>query len=61
MEEIMKIGDVRDSKQEQREALQIDALKEGCCEKWSMVSPYFPSSNAMPNISASSAVILIRL
>jgi len=30
----MKIGDVRVSKQEQHEALQIDALKEAGCEKW---------------------------
>src|SRR3989440_4464144 len=33
-EEIMKIGYVRISKQEQNEALQIDALKEAGCEKW---------------------------
>ena len=33
-EEIMKIGYVRVSKQEQHEALQIDALKEARCEKW---------------------------
>ena len=30
----MKIGYVRVSKQEQHEALQIDALKEASCEKW---------------------------
>jgi DNA invertase Pin-like site-specific DNA recombinase len=30
----MKIGYVRVSKQEQNEALQIDALKEAGCEKW---------------------------
>ena len=30
----MKIGFVRVSKQEQHEALQIDALKEAGCEKW---------------------------
>ena len=30
----MKIGYVRVSKQEQHEALQIDALKEVGCEKW---------------------------
>jgi len=30
----MKIGYVRVSKQEQQEALQIDALKEAGCEKW---------------------------
>jgi DNA invertase Pin-like site-specific DNA recombinase len=30
----MKIGYVRISKQEQHEALQIDALKEAGCEKW---------------------------
>jgi len=60
MEEMRKIGDVRVSKQEQHEALQINALKEAGCEKWSTVSPYFASSNAMPNISASSAVILTR-
>ncbi len=30
----MKIGYVRISKQEQNEALQIDALKEAGCEKW---------------------------
>src|SRR6266487_5222994 len=36
MEELMKIGYVRVSKQEQHEALQIDALKEAGCEKWFM-------------------------
>jgi hypothetical protein len=30
----MKIGYVRVSKQEQPEALQVDALKEAGCEKW---------------------------
>src|SRR5437764_14391648 len=30
----MKIGYVRISKQEQNEALQIDALKEAGCERW---------------------------
>lgn len=30
----MKIGYARISKQEQNEALQIDALKEAGCEKW---------------------------
>src|SRR5258706_15772586 len=30
----MKIGYVRVSKQEQNEALQVDALKEAGCEKW---------------------------
>ncbi len=30
----MKIGYMRVSKQEQHEALQIDALKEVGCEKW---------------------------
>ncbi len=34
MEELMKIGYVRVSKQEQHEVLQIDALKEVGCEKW---------------------------
>jgi hypothetical protein len=34
MEEFMKVGYVRVSKQEQHEALQIDALKEAGCEKW---------------------------
>jgi DNA invertase Pin-like site-specific DNA recombinase len=60
MEEMRKIGGMRVSKQEQREAFQIDALKEAGCEKWSTVISYFPSSNAMPNMSASSAVAAIR-
>jgi hypothetical protein len=34
MEEGMKIGYVRVLKQEQHEALQVDALKEAGCEKW---------------------------
>jgi len=33
-EELIKISSVRVSKQEQHEALQIDALKEAGCEKW---------------------------
>jgi DNA invertase Pin-like site-specific DNA recombinase len=33
-EEVMKIGYVRVSKQEQHEALQIDAIKEAGCKKW---------------------------
>src|SRR6266496_5332562 len=33
-DEFMKVGYVRVSKQEQNEALQIDALKEAGCEKW---------------------------
>ena len=56
----MKIGYVRVSKQELHQALQINALKEAGCEQWSTVSPYFPSSNAMPKMSASSAVVLTR-
>lgn len=36
MEEFIKIGYVRVSKQEQHEALQIDALKEAGCDKWFM-------------------------
>jgi DNA invertase Pin-like site-specific DNA recombinase len=60
MEEMRKIGDVRVSKQEQHEVLQINALKEAGCEKWSPAISYFTSANSMPNMSASSAVILIR-
>jgi hypothetical protein len=36
------------------------ASREAGCEKWSTVNPYFPSDNSMPNMSASSAVILSR-
>jgi DNA invertase Pin-like site-specific DNA recombinase len=60
MEEMRKIGDVRVSKQEQQESLHIDALEEAGCEKWSTVIPYFTSANSMPNMFASSAVILTR-
>ena len=60
MEEIMKVGYVRVSKQEQHDALQIEAHKEAGCEKWSTVISYIPGCNSMPNISASSAVILTR-
>jgi len=62
MEEMMKIGTWAspNRKQEQREAAHIDTLREAYCEKWSPVISYFPSSNAMPNMSASSTVILIR-
>jgi len=38
----MKIGYVRVSKQEQHEALQIDALKEADCEKWFLDKMIFP-------------------
>jgi DNA invertase Pin-like site-specific DNA recombinase len=34
MEEFMKIGYLRVSKNEQNEVLQIDALKEVDCDKW---------------------------
>src|SRR5438045_3283753 len=53
MEEMIKIGGVRVCKQEHHESSQIDALKEADSEKWSSVISYFPSSNAMPDISAS--------
>ena len=36
----MKIGYVRVSKQEQHEALQIDALREVGCEKWFLINNY---------------------
>src|SRR5947209_2275508 len=62
MEEMMKIGTWAslNRKQEQYEAVQICTLKEAGCEKWSPVISYFPSSNAMPKMSASSSVILTR-
>jgi hypothetical protein len=56
----MKIVYVRVSKHEQNEALQIDALKDAGCGEWSTTISYFPSCNSMPNMSASSAVILTR-
>ncbi len=60
MEEMRKIGDVQVSKQEQHESLHIDALKDASCEKWSMVISYVTSCNSMPNMLASSTVILRR-
>ncbi len=40
-EELMKIGYVRVSKQEQNEELQIDALKEAGCDKWFVDKSYW--------------------
>jgi hypothetical protein len=60
MEEMRTIGGMRVFKQEHHKPPQLDTLKEANSEKWSPVIIYFPSCNAMPNISASSAVIFTR-
>jgi hypothetical protein len=51
---------MRVSKQEPPEAPNRCVSFEAGCEKWSTVISYFLSCSSMPNMSASSAVILIR-